>query len=66
MEGKVENGDDTVSYIFVITRKRVRSKTVVKRDLSIKSCSLYTVTKCSAINLWIRNGKYTYHLKLCE
>jgi len=51
MEGKAENGDDTVSYTFVIARKRDRSKTVVKRGSSIKSCSLYTVTKCSAINL---------------
>jgi hypothetical protein len=37
MEGKAENGDEIVSYIFVITSKRVRSKTVVKRGLSIKS-----------------------------
>jgi len=66
MEGKAENGDETVSYIFVITRKRVGIKTVVKRGSFIKSCSLYTVTKCSAISLRKSNGKYTYHLNLCE
>jgi hypothetical protein len=36
MEEKVENGVDMVSYTFVITYKRVRSKTVVKRGSSIK------------------------------
>jgi len=35
MKGKAENRDDTVSYIFVITRKRVRSRKVVKRGSSI-------------------------------
>ena len=51
MKGKTENGDDTVSYSFVITRKRVRSKTAVKKASSLMFCSLYTVTEYSVINL---------------
>jgi hypothetical protein len=66
MEGKAEKGYDVVSYIFVITRKRVRIKTVVKRGSFVKPCSLYTVTKLFAVNLRICNGKYTCHLNLCE
>jgi hypothetical protein len=30
MEGKTEKGGGTVSYIFVITCKRVRRRTIVK------------------------------------
>jgi hypothetical protein len=51
MEGKANKGYDLVSYIFVITRKRVRIKTVVKKGSSVKPFSPYTVTKLSAINL---------------
>jgi len=36
MEGRLQNGAGMVSYTFVITYKRVRSKTVVKRGSSIK------------------------------
>jgi len=35
MKGIAGSGNDMVSYIFVITRKRVRSKTFVKRGSSI-------------------------------